>query len=120
MSFDTSGWRKLFRELIGAIGATLNERATRGADVRDAGVWLTDEHDRQDIGDPVGNIAVRRLELKQWKNIEDAEDIAALVPAVGAYVMANWRKLNEVWRQRHRNRQAEHARVADDQNGATS
>lgn len=120
-SFDNAGFRKLFRECVGTLGNAANERLTRTEDARAAGVWVADDHDKEDIGDPLGNLAVRRLGLAKWKNVEDLEDVVNLLAATGAYVMANVNKLVELGRKRRQAHLAQHIRADQAaENGATS
>lgn len=109
--FDAPALRRLFREAVGTVGSVANERLTRTEEARDAGVWLADEDDERDIGDPLGNIAIRRLGLARWKNIEDLEDVVHLIAAGGAYLMANINKLVDLGRARRRRMLAAHAQV---------
>lgn len=109
-SFDTAGWRKLFREAVATVGALANDRLVRSPEARDAGVWLADENDKADIGDPAGAIAGRHLGLLNLKNVDDLEDLVKLITAAGAYVMANVNRLVELGRAKRASRLAQHAR----------
>jgi len=96
------------------VGSVANERLTRTEEARNAGVWIADEDDEKDIGDPLGNIAIRRLELAKFKNVEDLEDVVHLIAAGGAYVVANVKKLMALSRARRARMLAQHARVDED------
>jgi hypothetical protein len=103
--------RELAHDLVIGAGEAAHERFARDDAARQVGLWLTDDADAENIGDPLVRIVARRDPLGAAGNPDVADAIAA---AVGVAVFG-WRQLQR-WNAARRIRRA--GRIAEDQAAA--
>lgn len=94
---DQRALRGTFRSAVGVVGAQLNRWAVRDPLEQVNGVWLTDEPDREGIGDPLANIVGRRGGLGAAANPDVADAITGLIAFV-SYVLKHLQLRTEIRR----------------------
>jgi hypothetical protein len=99
-SFDSSAIRDLTRTAVGGAAFLAHDKLVKSDEARAAELWLTTDEQDAAIGDPIANIAARRINLGKLADSKDAEDIIQLVAATAGYLTQQLRKLTSILRDR--------------------
>lgn len=93
------GLRESIKGAIHTIGGVAHQLLTReGTPERDAGLYLPDDDDVKNIGEPLAGLASRRL--PEGATNPDATDLIGLVVGVAGYLVKQAAKRAELARQR--------------------
>jgi hypothetical protein len=104
-SFNSAAIQDLTRTLVGGSASLAHDRFARSDEAQAAELWLTTDAQDAAIGDPLANIAARRISLTKLADSKDAEDIIQLVAATAGYLTQQLRKLQTILRERRLRKQ---------------
>ncbi len=103
-------WKKLTRGLVETGGLVVHERLAVTEQLRQEGVWLTDDDDQEGIGDPFASMLERRIALTS--DDEDIQDLMSAGLSLVAYLMFNLPRMVRGLINRRRQRAAEALKAA--------